>query len=1386
MVARTSTMTRLLLQLVSALAFLIGAETSYAHDFGGSSDGGGAAPPPPGPPCNSCPCAGPGGGGGKGPGNSNGGPPARRGKPVSLYNGAEEMTVSDLTVNGVFPILIQRKYDNQSNYDSPLGHGWAFLHDRRLYEYPDNSVVVRHGCGTRDRYVESGGGYVTPVGSMLANLSQQPDGTFTLRYLNGVVDAFDSLGRLTAVSDAQGNRLEYSYDVQGKLPLVGSSKESIAPSQPMTVAYNHRLTRIDVRGADGALTGRHVTFEYDENTGRLTSVTADDGRTITYQHDVSSGLTLGNLTQVNGLEGIVSTYVYADPLDPHNLTSITPAQGRTPIVNTYDNQDRVTRQEEGTRRMDIVYDTPYVRTTVTRTITDHNGANPYTAAAVYEFDTTGRVTKLTDELGNESRYTYNAAKMPTRKELWQKIGTTLSLLQATGWSYDANGNKITESVVLDTGETVTRSWTYDHDWIASEQVVSSATPAKIFRTEYTFHYDAAGRPTNIQSEKRRRDDGSFQITTYSYDTRNRLLTTTWPDGVQSVNEYTGDYVTRTYFVDNGNELPQMQQRFEYGGHGDLIKEWDGRNNLTTYEYDDRHRLLRTINPLGEATVNTYEQDRLVQTEVGHTAAAGEGQVTRMLYDARDRLIGLQRKNDAGAWVAFWTIQLDSEDQRLAIIDAGNRTTRFAYDVLGRQTHMVDAANGESHFEYDAAGRRTHTHDALDRIVNYQYDDLDRMIAQVEQGDSSNPRTEMTYDAAGNRLAVKHPEGGTISYEYDALSRNTRVTQPLGQFVQYDFDNRDRVSSRVNARGGRIEYDYEAWGALQAQREYANGAAATPLRTIAYTRDNDSNVLSVVDSDVQAGPAYTMTYDALSRIADETIKYIPGGDKMLLRRYDRFGNRSEVTLLDGDPATNLFTYNKLNQLSGATLNGAIIELTHFADDDWQSVGLPNHVTETFSYRPNGLVETIQFASQAGLIEQLSYLYDPAMNVDTQQDSYGLHDFNYDGLNRLTGAIRPAEAGLPNESYAYDRAGNREDPSNAAVYQYDANNRIGAGAGLTYTFDADGNVLTRSDGAAFTHDIRNRMRHFAKGAVAADYLLDESGRRIRKVVNSATTWYLWEGTQLIAEYDAAGTRTARYGYLESKGVATQFQDANATYYVHSDHLETPRLMTDATARVTWKARHEAFGKAIVESDPDGDGIDVAFNQRLPGQYADAESGLHYNYQRDYDPQTGRYLQSDPIGVEGGVNLFLYVNANPVNYADPTGEAGPAAGAAAAVALFCARNPRLCAAVFKCLKNPKACAKPACNAACRSYQLTCKKMSPRSCDGKEGCYGSMQKCGQSAACCIGRSVCSICRHAGLGHADKKTGQRTPRDQATEDDCRSAGKCCKQVTEKCGDCYQ
>ena len=1154
-------------------------------------------------------------------------------------------------VEGVFPIVISRKYDSLSTFDSPLGYGWSFAHDRSLYEYPDGSVVVRYSSGTRDRYTQSGGAFVSPAGGMLATLVHNPDGTWKLSYVEGSEDFFDSLGRLTATVNSGGHRHEFTYDPAGKLPLTGTSPAAATPGTPMVVAYQHRLTRIDERGTDGALTGRFATFAYNSTTGRLTSVTSDDGRTVTYEHDVTASLTKGNLIEVTGLTGTVRAYAYADPNDDHNMTSITSAPGQAPVVNTYDDQDRVIRQEEGPRKIEFNYQIPLTRTVVTITVRDQNGLNPYTAVSTYDFDATGRITRLQDALGHEERMIFNSAKLLERKEVWQNNSGTLSLLQATGWTYDTAGHQLTETTTLDTGEVVTKTWTYDHDFVASEQTVSSLAPAKIFRTEYTFNYGGTGRPINVAQQKRRKDDGSFQTTSYTYDSRNRLLTTTLPDGVEVVNEYTGDFVTKRSYRVGGVLIPQAVVRFEYNAAGHLIKQWDARNNVTLMTYDPSGRPLTVTNPLGEQKLWTWDDDDLIFTESGRTTADGEGQVAKMNFNTRGLVTSLQQKDDAGVFQTTHTYEYDSEGQMLSVTDALGRKTKYTYDVVGRISSTTDASNKVTQNSYDAAGRRISETDALGRQQTFEFDDLNRLVATTNLGVTPNVRSEYTYDAVGNLVAFKDPENHTTTYTFDALSRNTVITQPLGQTVQFFYDNRDRVDYLITARGHKVDYDYEPWGPVSRERDYATAGATTPARTITYAYDDDGHITSVTDDAIQAGPAYAITYDALGRLYDETVKYLPGGDRVVQERYDRYGNRNQLTLQDSGAVTSTYVYDKRNRLTTATLAGSAVSLAYFGSDDRQSITFPNGAVETFTYKANGPHDTLTLTGPGGQLAQSTYAYDDVLNVDSETDSLGLHDFGYDGLNRVTQASRPVGSGLPAEAYAYDRAGNREDPGNSALYAYDNNNRITASPGRTYTWDLDGNAGTRGS-ETLTHDYRNRLTQFTSGSTTTTYLYDSFGRRIRKTVAGVTTWYLWNDESLLAEFNAAGTRTKRYAYLGDDHAPQQVQDSNGTYFVHNDRLQTPRFLTNSAAAVVWKASYTTFGSTTPNEDPDSNGVAVNMNVRFPGQYFDGESGLHYNHLRQYDPETGRYLESDPIGLNGGLNLYRYAYANPLAYVDPLG--------------------------------------------------------------------------------------------------------------------------------------
>ena len=196
--------------------------------------------------------------------------------------------------------------------------------------------------------------------------------------------------------------------------------------------------------------------------------------------------------------------------------------------------------------------------------------------------------------------------------------------------------------------------------------------------------------------------------------------------------------------------------------------------------------------------------------------------------------------------------------------------------------------------------------------------------------------------------------------------------------------------------------------------------------------------------------------------------------------------------------------------------------------------------------------------------------------------------------------------------------------------------------------------------YGYNIENRLSEVKEdNTPLANYGYDPFGRRLWKEVEGVKTYFLYSDEGFVGEYDENGVEIKGYGYLPDSFWTSDplFQTQNGSYYWYqNDQLGTPQKLTDNQGNIVWEAHYKAFGEAQVETDL----IDNPL--RFPGQYFDTETELHYNYQRDYDPSTGRYLQFDPIGLEGGLNGYLYAHSDPVNLYDPTGEIAPIIGIAA----------------------------------------------------------------------------------------------------------------------------
>jgi len=305
---------------------------------------------------------------------------------------------------------------------------------------------------------------------------------------------------------------------------------------------------------------------------------------------------------------------------------------------------------------------------------------------------------------------------------------------------------------------------------------------------------------------------------------------------------------------------------------------------------------------------------------------------------------------------------------------------------------------------------------------------------------------------------------------------------------------------------------------------------------------------------------------------------------------------------------------------------------------------------------------------------AYTYDDAGNITVKDTEHGVYNYGYDGLDRLTSAQYPTY----NEVFNYDKVGNRTALNNSTPWAYNINNELTARPTITYQYDANGSQTQKTENGIITdyvYDSSNRLIEVKQGTtIIASYQHDPFGRRISKTVSGVTTYFYYTDEGLTAEADSAGAGaiTQSYGYAPNStwGTNPLYTSANGSYHYYlNDHLGTPQQLAAKNGAKSWEAMYEAFGKATVTSSS------VTNNLRFPGQYADAETGFHYNFHRTYDDQIGRYIKSDPIGKEGGINLFGYSSGSPIMHSDPRGLT--AAAPAAAIAL-CVRSPAACGAI------------------------------------------------------------------------------------------------------------
>ena len=1133
-------------------------------------------------------------------------------------------------------------------------------------------------------------GTCTPRSNVSIKLIPSASG-FTVIDEQNRTENYTTTGVLTSVNYLGGYQQSLSYDSNGNLLTVVDS-------------YGRQLTFANTNGQLTGVTtpdGNTIGYGYD-TYNRLTTVTYQDGKIRTYQYTNTSYV--GALTGIIDENGGATLYakIGYDSKGRANSTIVGGVANSTSIVYNTNNTSSVTDPLGTTRTYSyqLIQGQPLI-SGISGAACDGCGAGNATT-----YDTAGYLQSSTDFNNQTTSYTFDdtrgletqriegagSTSQRTTKTTWDpnfRVPDQRSVINANGvaealtnWVYNARGQATYRcqvdpaisgatsytcgSVSNALAPTGVRQWSYTQcNTVGTCPVIGqllTATDPRGNVTTYTYYTTTVlsgcttlGGPCNTAGDVQTVTNALGQVTTYvSYDKNGRVTRIKDANGVYSDMTYhaRGWLLTRTV-RSNADGTPNSTfdatTTFAYDNVGNVTQVTQPDASYFHYVYDSAHRLTDIY--------DSYTPGNYLQGDHVHYTLDGVGnrtaEVTRnpsgqslhaltRQYDSLNRLVEtfnstplpVQTFTNPVKALPTYTDGYDGNGNAIYSIDGtpAQVGTEQLYDPLNRpvktlQDHAGTGATRDTttQYAYDTRDNLRSVIDPDNLTTNYTYDGLNNLTA-LSSPDTGN--TGYTYDAAGNRLTQTDARGVTSTYSYDVLNRLTGISYPTTSLnITYAYDqpasgcyNVGRLT-KITDNSGTTTYCYDQRGNVLSKVQVTNGTALTT----SYSYTLADRLASIT---YPSGAIVSYTRDGVGRIDMVT--------------YKANATATAVTLISN---ATYYPYGPLNVLSFG--NGRSLTKTY--DHDYA-------ISQIVSSSSTGLIIGASVDVLGNLLNASSTI---PSNPPTQQ-------YLYDPLYRLTNVENGSGTSL--ESFTYDLNGDRLS-KNGAAYTYSSpltSHRLLVANGYSRTYDADGNVSSGPitfngatiSGVTFTFDNRNRLSQLSLSGASISSNYNGKGERVRKTLqgagNSDTLYSYDEGGRLLSQYAASGSAfQADYIYLDSIPIA--YATAGTVYYIETDQLGTPRQVikpgaTTASDTLVWKWDYFASNSAFGENAPSVQTI--TFNLRFPGQYFDTETGLNYNYFRDYESAIGRYLASDPEGLDGGINTYSYVSANPLDFVDRLG--------------------------------------------------------------------------------------------------------------------------------------
>ncbi|MES9994418.1 MAG: RHS repeat-associated core domain-containing protein [Candidatus Thiodiazotropha sp.] len=1130
----------------------------------------------------------------------------------------------------------------------------------------------------------------------------------TITHTNGqqLQFAYDPQGRVEQVTAPQGQTFSYGYDDAGNLVSVtypGAASESANDTASKTYLYEddehpHHLTGVLDEGGQ-----RFANYVYD-----------DEGRTILSEHGDGAErlevLQYGDSVRTRNAYGKETVYRFGTRgsgvsatrqlLEVDGEASASCAASNSSY--TYDsngNKDLI--KDENDYYTDLDYDDRgqlIRRTEPLRMVGDNLETLPETQ--VIEIDwldaPTLNLPREKREPGKTTNYSYYNGRLATRVETdttghaepYSTNGNSRS------WSYsytfhDADERQV-ETLAIDgplPGEEDTTRYSFD-----ALGNLSSRTNPLGHVTDYS-EYTAQGNPGRVSdanglvtelsynalgllTETRIISQQGTATTRFAYHPNRLINQVTLSDGSSLSFEYNAARHLTAIANNAGERIEYTPSPLDGEWTEEIVRASDGSITRTKQRvFDELGRVIRLLGADTQQTDYHYDPagNRISETEQGDGAEAQ----TLLNHDGLKRLTDLT--DPLQHLVQF---EYDAQGNLSAVTDQRTNTTRYVYDGFGNLIQQASPDSGTTVYHYDEAGHRVRQVDARGIEIDYDYDLLGRIAAirypadpdqnvvfTYDEGnhgigrlttiDDPSGTTRLSYDDRGNIATHTHTRAGetlSLAYRYDLANNLIEQTYPSGRIVSYTRDEQGRVGAITTRRDANApeqtvvsSLTYQPYGPLNGL-SYGNGldltigydldGRITGIETrngivlesgLSYDYNRVNDITGILDEITQENQVFD--YDLLHRLTQASGRYGNEGFD-----YDPLGNR---TVWQQDSGTTTYSYatdsNRLNTIDGGGIG-------HDEAGNLISQGY-----KTLSYTGNGRLREVKTSG----VPLGQYQYDAlGQRREKHLGTGSLTRYVYDREGRLVSEIRD---GLITE-YLYlerqpiavtsggfmasvgdrDNDGVADTEDNCSVLENPSQvDSDGDGYGNRCDTDLNNDgVVDNADLALYLQAHNTKLVGGWPNGRQYDPLMDFNDDQ---AVNGLDLWIF------------------KTWYFSSEGAgpgALNAPDDPHLAYIHFEHRGAPVAVSDQSGEVIWQVYYQPFGEVEELNNPDGDGEAYALDLRYPGQYHDRESGYYYNYFRDYDPATGRYLQSDPIGLNGGLNTYAYVGGNPTRYSDPQG--------------------------------------------------------------------------------------------------------------------------------------